>query len=294
MRIFVTGASGWIGSPTVTELLRAGHRVVGLARSDASAAKVAALGAEVRRGDLNDLDGLRAAAADSDGVIHLGYDHADFSPTGMAAAAALDRAAIDAFGDALAGTGKPFVIASGVIGVVQRRAATEQDRPDAGLHPRMANAAATLALADRGVRSAVVRFAPTVHGRGDQGFVATLVDIARRAGVSGYPGDGSNRWPAVHVLDAAVLLRLVVEQATPGSVWHAIAEEGVPTREIAEAIGRAADLPVKPVPAEQFEWLAMFFAMDLPITSEYTRETLGWQPTHPGLIEDLDAGAYRS
>jgi nucleoside-diphosphate-sugar epimerase len=294
MRIFVTGASGWIGSPTVTELLEAGHQVVGLARSDASAAKVAALGAEVRRGDLDDLDGLRAAAADSDGVIHLGYNHADFSPNGMAVAAAMDRAAIDAIGDTLAGTGKALVIASGVFGIVQGRAATERDVPDAGPHPRMANAAATLALADRGVRSAVVRLAPTVHGKGDRGFVATLVDIARRGGLSGYPEDGSNRWPAVHVLDAAALFRLVVEQATPGSVWHAIADEGVPTREIAEAIGRATDLPVKQVPAEHFEWLSMFFAMDLPITSEYTRQTLGWRPTHPSLIEDLDAGAYTS
>jgi nucleoside-diphosphate-sugar epimerase len=158
----------------------------------------------------------------------------------------------------------------------------------------VASAAATLALADRGVRSAVVRFAPTVHGRGDHGFMSVLVDIARRTGVSGYPGDGANRWPAVHVLDAAALLRLVVEQATPGSVWHAIADEGVPTREIAEAIGRATGLPVKPVAAEQFEWLAMFFSMDVPITSEITRQTLGWTPTHPSLIEDLDAGAYTS
>src|SRR4051794_36940055 len=172
MRIFVTGASGWIGSPTVAGLLEAGHQVVGLARSDASAEKVAALGAEVRRGDLDDLDGLRAAAADSDGVIHLGYKHGDFSPAGMAAAAETDRAVIDAVGDALAGTGKPFLIASGVIGLVDGRAATENDRPDAGAHPRVANAAATLALADRGVRSAVVRFAPTVHGRGDHGFVS--------------------------------------------------------------------------------------------------------------------------
>jgi nucleoside-diphosphate-sugar epimerase len=294
MRIFVTGASGWIGSPTTAELIKAGHQVVGLARSDASAEKVAALGAEVRRGDLDDLDGLRAAAADSDGVIHLGYKHGDFSPAGMAAAAETDRAVIDAVGDALAGTGKPFLIASGVIGLVDGRAATENDRPDAGAHPRVANAAATLALADRGVRSAVVLFAPTVHGRGDHGFVSVLVDIARRAGVSGYPGDGSNRWPAVHVLDAAALLRLVVEQATPGSIWHAIADEGVATRDIAEAIGRATDLPVKSVPAEQFEWLATFFAMDVPITSEITQQKLGWKPTHPGLIADLDAGAYTS
>jgi nucleoside-diphosphate-sugar epimerase len=294
MRIFVTGASGWIGSHTTTELIKAGHQVVGLARSDASAEKVAALGAEVRRGDLDDLDGLRAAAADADAVIHLGYQHGDFSPAGMAAAAETDRAAIDAFGDALEGSGKPFVIASGVIGIAQGRAATEHDRPTAGGHPRVANAAATLALADRGVRSAVVRFAPTVHGRGDYGFMAVLVDIARRNGVSGYPGDGSNRWPAVHVLDAAVLLRLVVEQATPGSIWHAIADQGVPTREIAEAIGRATDLPVKPVPAEQFEWLATFFAIDLPVSNAITRQTLGWEPTGPGLIADLDAGAYTS
>jgi nucleoside-diphosphate-sugar epimerase len=212
----------------------------------------------------------------------------------MAAAAGTDRAVIDTVGDALEGTGKPFLIASGVIGVVEGRPATENDRPDAGIHPRVANAAATLALADRGVRAAAVRFAPTVHGRGDYGFMSVLVDIARRAGVSGYPGDGSNRWPAVHVLDAAALLRLVVEQAAPGSIWHATAEEGVATKEIAEAIGRATDLPVKSVPADQFEWLSGFFAMDLPITSEVTRRTLGWKPTHPGLLEDLNAGAYTS
>ncbi|HEX5204189.1 SDR family oxidoreductase [Paractinoplanes rhizophilus] len=293
MRVFVTGASGWIGSPTVAELLKAGHQVVGLARSDASAAKVEALGAEARRGDLDDLDGLRAAAADSDGVVHLGYKH-DFSPAGIAAGAETDRAVIDAIGEVFQGTGKPFVIASGVVGLTTGRAATERDRPDAGSHPRTASAAATLALAERGVRSAVVRFAPTVHGRGDHGFVATLVDIARRTGVSGYPGDGGNRWPAVHVLDAAALLRLVVEQATPGSVWHAIADEGVPTREIAAAIGRATGLPVEQVPAEHFEWLAMFFALDMPVESGYTQQTLGWKPTHPTLLEDLNDGAYTS
>ena len=291
MRIFVTGASGWIGSATVAELHKAGHQVVGLARSDASAAKVAALGAEVRQGHLDDLDGLRAAAADSDGVIHLGYKH-NFTPDGIADATDTDRAAITTFGDALAGTGKPLVIASGVVGVAGGRPATERDLPEAGPHPRIATAALTLAYAERGVRSAVVRFAPTVHGRGDHGFLSVLVGIARRTGVSGYPGDGGNRWPAVHVLDAAALLRLVVEEATPGSVWHAIADEGVPTREIAEAIGRAAGVPVDSVPAEHFDWLAGFFAMDVPASSELTRQTLGWKPTHPGLVADLDAGSY--
>ncbi|GIF18683.1 nucleoside-diphosphate-sugar epimerase [Actinoplanes tereljensis] len=291
MRIFVTGASGWIGSATTAELLKAGHQVVGLARSDESAAKLEAAGAEVRRGDLDDLDGLRSAATEADGVIHLGYKH-DFSPAGIAEGARADTAAITTLGDALVGTGKPFVIASGVVGLAPGRTATEQDQPNPAAHPRSANAAATLAYADRGVRSAVVRFAPTVHGRGDYGFMAFLVDIARRNGVSGYPGDGSNRWPAVHVSDAAALVRLVVEQAPAGTSWHAIAEEGVTSREIAEAIGRALDLPVKSVPVEHFEWLAMFFAMDAPVSSEYTQHTLGWKPTGPGLVADLDAGAY--
>ncbi|WP_433297182.1 SDR family oxidoreductase [Actinoplanes sp. CA-030573] len=291
MRIFVTGASGWIGSAGVAELLKAGHQVVGLARSDASAAKLEANGAEVRRGDLDDLDGLRAAAADSDGVIHLGYKH-DFSPAGMAGAAATDRAVIEAVGDALAGSGKPFVIASGALGTASGRPATENDRPEGTGHPRIASAQATLALADRGVRSAIIRFAPTVHGRGDHGFVAALVDIARRTGVSGYPGDGGNRWSAVHVLDAGALVRLVVEQATPGSIWHAAAEEGVPTRAIAEAIGRALDLPVRSVPNEHFDWLSRFFPMDMPVSSEITQATLGWKPVQPSLIADLDAGSY--
>jgi nucleoside-diphosphate-sugar epimerase len=291
MRVFVTGASGWIGSATTAELLKAGHQVVGLARSDKSAAKLEALGAEVRRGDLDDLDGLRAAATASDGVIHLGYKH-DFTPAGVAEGARADGVAITTIGDALEGSGKPFVIASGVVGLAQGRTATEDDQPDPAAHVRSANAAATLAYAERGVRAAVVRFAPTVHGRGDHGFVAALVDIARRGGVSGYPGDGSNRWPAVHVADAAALVRLVAEEAPAGTSWHAVDEEGVTTKAIAEAIGRQLDLPVRSVPAEHFEWLAMFFAMDAPVSSEKTRAKLGWKPTHPGLIADLDAGSY--
>ena len=296
MRYFVTGASGWIGSATTAELLQAGHQVVGLARSDSGAAKLEALGAEVRRGELDDLDGLRAGAAESDGVIHLGYKH-DFSPEGMADAARTDHAAISAIGDTLAGTGKPLVIASGApFGV--GRLATEHDSSDPATHPRVANALHALSYAERGVRSAVVRFAPTVHGQGDHGFVAVLVDIARRTGISGYPGDGGNRWPAVHVLDAAALVRLVVEEAPAGSSWHAIADEGVPTREIAEAIGRMLDVPVESIPAErtaeQFTWLARFFSLDLPVSSELTQSTFGWKPIHPGLIADLDAGAYQA
>jgi nucleoside-diphosphate-sugar epimerase len=289
MRIFVTGASGWIGSATVRELLDAGHEVAGLARSDAGAETVAALGADVVRGDITDLDGLRAAASASDGVVHLAYHH-DFSQ--MVEAAVMDRDAIDVLGNALAGSGGPFVIASGVVGLAMGRPATERDLPDPASHPRAANAQTTLDLAARGVRSIVVRFAPTVHGSGDHGFLSRLVEIARETGVSGYVGDGSNRWPAVHRFDAANLVRLVVEDAPAGSVVHAVAEDGVPARDIAEVIGRKLDLPVQSMPAEYFGWLGRFFAADLPTSSELTRELLGWKPTHAGLIEDLDEGSY--
>ncbi|MET0419377.1 MAG: SDR family oxidoreductase [Actinoplanes sp.] len=289
MRIFVTGASGWIGSAVVTELLNAGHEVTGLARSDSAATAVAALGARVRRGDLADLPGLRSAAAAADGVIHLGYNH-DFSQ--MADAARTDRAAIDAVGDALAGTDRPFLIAAGVLGLPQGRPAVEQDEPDLSAHPRSGNATAALALAERGVRSLVARFAPTVHGDGDHGFLATLGAVARQQGVSGYVGEGANRWPAVHVLDAAHLVRLAVEDAPAGTVLHAVAEEGVPTRAIAEAIGRGLDLPVESIPAERFGWIGPFFGADAPASSAATQALLGWKPTHPGLLADLDAGHY--
>lgn len=293
MRVFVTGASGWIGSAAVRELREAGHQVLGLARSDAAAAAVAALGAEVHRGGLDDLDGLRAGAADSDGVVHLAYHH-DFSQ--MAEAARIDLAAIEAIGGVLERTDRPLVIASGVAGLAPGRVATERDEPDPAAHPRTANAAATLALSDRGVRSSVVRFAPTVHGDGDHGFVARLVDIARTRGVSAYVGDGANRWPAVHRRDAGALVRLAVERARAGSVLHGVAEEGVPARAIAEAIGRGLDLPVVSVPAEQaaehFGWLGGFFALDCPASNELTRTELGWEPTHPGLLDDLARGHY--
>ena len=293
MRVFVTGASGWIGSATVRELVGAGHQVLGLARSDTAAASVAALGAEVLRGGLDDPDSLRAGAEASDGVVHLAYHH-DFSQ--MERAAQLDRQAIEAIGAVLEGTDRPLVIASGLAGFAPGRSVTERDLPDPGVHPRLANAQATLALAGRGVRSSVVRFAPTVHGAGDPGFVATLVGIAREKGVSAYVGDGENRWAAVHRADAAVLVRLAVEGAPAGSVLHAVAEQGVPTREIAEAIADGLDLPVVSVPAERaadhFGWLARFFGMDAAASSDLTRELLGWEPTRHGLLADLKQGHY--
>jgi nucleoside-diphosphate-sugar epimerase len=293
MRVFVTGASGWIGSAVVAELLGAGHEVVGLARSDSSATAVAALGAEVRRGDLTDLDSLRAGAEDSEGVVHLGYHH-DFSQ--MAEAAEMDRAAIDVLGAALTGSGGPLVIASGTLGLAPGRVGTETDRPDPGIHPRVANAVRALAFAEHGVRASAVRFAPTVHGDGDHGFIAVLVDIAREQRVSAYVDDGANRWPAVHRLDAADLVRRVVEDAPAGSVVHAVAEEGVPTRTIAEAIGRGLDVPVRSVPAagamDHFGWMGRFFGADAPASNTLTRELLSWEPSHQGLIADLDEGHY--
>jgi len=305
MRVFVTGASGWIGSAVVPELIGAGHQVVGLARSDASAAALAAAGAEVHRGTLDDLDGLRSAAAASDGVIHLAFKH-DIAFSGdFQGAADADRRAIETFGEALVGSDRPFAIASGTLGLTPERVATERDGlgPDPAAAPliggaatRLANAQMTLSLASRGVRSSVVRLSPTVHGDGDHGFVATLVGIARAKGVSGYIGDGSNRWPAVHRLDAARLFRLALEKAPAGSVLHAVADEGVPIRAIAEVIGRHLDLPVVAIsPAdagEHFAWLAGFLAADSPASSTLTRELLGWQPTHPGLIDDLGQGHY--
>jgi nucleoside-diphosphate-sugar epimerase len=287
MRVFVTGASGWIGSAVVAELLEAGDQVVGLARSDSAAARVTALGAEVLRGDLDDLERLRAGATVSDAVVHLGYRH-DFSD--MAGAAQTDRRAIEAIGTALAGSDRALLIASGTLGLAAGRVGTEADRPDPAVHPRVANADAALSFVERGVRSLVVRFAPTVHGPGDHGFMAVLAGIARDKGVSGYVDDGTNRWPAVHRLDAGHLVRLTLHNAPAGSVVHAVADEGVPTRVIAGAIGRGLDVPVASIPgdsaSDHFGWIGGFFAADAPASNTLTRELLGWQPTHPGLIED--------
>lgn len=293
MRVFVTGASGWIGSATVGELVAAGHQVTGLARSDESAAVVASLGAEVRRGTLEDLDGLTEAAAASDGVVHLGYNH-DFSD--MAGAAKTDLAAVEALGSPLVGTGKPLVVASGVLGLAPNRVATEDDVPDPALHPRLVALALAMSFAARGVRSTSVRFAPTVHGPGDHGFLATLVAIAGAKGVSGYLGDGESRWPAVHRLDAAHLVRLAVESAPAGTALHAVTEEGVRTRAIAEAIGAGLGLPVVAIPTgqatEHFGWLGRFFSLDTRASSAWTRERMGWTPQHPGLLQDLSDGNY--
>jgi nucleoside-diphosphate-sugar epimerase len=303
MRIFVTGASGWIGSAVVPELLGAGHEVVGLARSDASAHRVEAAGAAVRRGDLEDPDGLAKAAADSDGVIHLAFQHELAFGGNFAAAGAADRQAVEAMGAALAGSDRPFVLASGLIGLNTGRVATENDglvaSPEVRVNPaggRAATALLTLSLRGIGVRSSVLRFAPTVHGDGDSGFVASFVGIARQRQVSGYVGEGTNRWPAVHRSDAARLARLAVEAAPAGSVLHAVADEGVPFRQIAEAMGRHLDVPTTSVApedvAEHFGVMANFVGLDSPVTATITRGLLGWEPTGPGLLEDLEQDHY--
>ncbi|MGV9700856.1 SDR family oxidoreductase [Streptomyces sp. NPDC003483] len=299
MRIFVTGASGWIGSAVVPELTGAGHQVVGLARSEASADALTAAGVEAVRGTLDDLDVLRGTAAASDGVIHLAFKHDVAFSGSFQEAAEADRRAVDALGDALAGTDRPFVLASGVVGLAPGRTATERDMPPLDGSPisiRMATSQAVLALASRGVRSSVVRLSPTCHGDGDNGFMAALVAIARAKGVSGYLGDGTNRWPAVHRLDAARLFRLAVEKAPAGSVLHGVAEEGVELRAVAEVIGRHLDLPVTAVAPEDaaghFTWLASFLGVDSPASHALTGELVGWEPVQPGLLEDLDKGHY--
>jgi nucleoside-diphosphate-sugar epimerase len=304
MRVFVTGASGWIGSAVVPELIGAGHQVVGLARSDASAAVITAAGAEVHEGTLDDLESLRSAAAASDGVIHLAFKH-DLAFSGdFQGAAEADRRAVETFGEALAGSDRPLVIASGTLGLSPGRLATELDGhgPTAsttfgdGPSARAATAEFVLSLAGKGVRSSVLRLPPTNHGDGDNGFVARLVAIARDTGVSGHVGDGSNRWPAVHRLDSAHLFRLAVEKAPAGSTLHAVADEGVPIRDVAEVIGRHLNVPVVSIsPADaagQFSWLAHLVAADSPASSSLTRELMGWEPTRPGLIDDLDEGHY--
>ncbi len=305
MRVFVTGASGWIGSAVVAELLNAGHQVIGLARSGESAAALAAAGAEVRRGSLDDLAGLADGAAASDGVIHLAFKHDVAFSGGFQAAADADRRAVETLGEALAGSDRPLVIASGTLGLAPGRIATEQDghvlSPEfaalgGGPETRRATAELVLSLASRGVRSSVLRLPPTNHGDGDNGFMATLVRIARDKGVSGYVADGTNRWPAVHRLDSAHLFRLAVESAPAGSTLHAIADEGVPLHDIAGVIGRHLDLPVVSIApdkaSEHFAPLGGFVGIDSPASSALTRELLAWEPTQPGLIDDLDQGHY--
>jgi nucleoside-diphosphate-sugar epimerase len=296
MRVFVTGASGHIGSALVPELLEAGHKVVGLARSDKSAAALAAAGADVYRGELDDPDGLADAAAAADGVIHLAFKHEALRAGGYADAVASDLRAIETFADALAGTGKPLVGTSGTLMLAGLgRTGTEADVLGAG--PRIDAENAVIALAGRGVRSSVVRLPPTVHSSLDHhGFVPTLIAIAREKGVAGYVGDGSNRWPAGHTLDVARLYRLALEDAPAGSRLHAVGDEGVPFSEIAAVIGRHLNRPAVSIPPEQagahFGFLGSLVALDNPTSSARTQELLGWQPIQPGLIEDLGQGHY--
>ncbi|MGD0700361.1 MAG: SDR family oxidoreductase [Trebonia sp.] len=297
MRIFVTGATGFIGSAVVTELIEAGHQVAGLARSDQAAAALEQAGARPHRGDLADLDSLRAGAAESDGVIHTAFTNIS-ATTSMADSARADLSAIEAIGQALAGSGKPFMVTSGTGLLKAGRVGTEEDEPDPASHaaPRIPSEQATLALAARGVRSAVVRLSFSVHGDGDHGFVPAIIEMAKAKGVSAYPGDGASRWPAVHRLDAARLFRLGAESAPAGSRLHGVADEGVPFRDIAAVIGKRLDLPVRSVTGDEvaghFGWLAAFVAADAPASSELTRKLLGWQPAHPGLIADIDTGHY--
>jgi nucleoside-diphosphate-sugar epimerase len=295
MRVFVTGATGFIGSATVRELIDAGHQVVGLARSDEAAAALSEAGAEVHPGSLEDLDSLRSGAAAADGVIHTAYIH-DFSQ--MENAAQADLRAVETMGAVLEGSGRPLVVTSGTALIKPGAVVTEEDWPDPGaaVHPRFATSVAARALADRGVRSSIVRPGASVHGEGDHGFVPYLINLAREKGVSGYIGDGSNRWPAVHRLDTAHLYRLALENAPAGSVLHAVADEGVPSREIAEVTGRHLGVPVtsfSPEDAqEHFGWMAMFWSLDAPASSALTQERMGWTPTHVGLIADLEQGHY--
>ena len=297
MRVFVTGATGFIGSAVVQDLLANGHQVIGLARSDKSAAALEKIGAGVVRGTTEDLDVLKAAAAAADGVIHTAYIH-DFSPTANPMAfAEIDRNAIKAFGEALAGTGKPLVVAAGLPGVAPGTIVTEDDKaPDNPPYPRFSEQAA-LALVDAGVRVSVVRMPPSVHGEGDPNFVLMLTRAALAKGFSAYAGEGANTWPAVHRVDAGRLFRLALEQAPAGTRLNAVGDEAVPFKDIAAAIGRSLNLPTKSVSAEDAAGhfgmpLALFAQINAHASGKRTREQFGWEPAEPGLIADIDLGHY--
>ena len=294
MRVFVTGANGFIGSAVVGELIDAGHEVLGLARSDAAAKAITSAGARVLRGSLESLDSLRDGATASDGVVHTGFNH-DF--TRFKENCEIDRRAIEALGSALVGTTRPLIVTSGVGLLPQGHLVTEESTPSpSNPNPRIASEEAARAIADRGVRISVVRLAPSVHGDGDHGFVPILIGIARQKQTSAYVGQGFNRWPAVHRLDAARLFRLALEKAADATYYHGVAEEGIEFREIAQVIGRRLSLPVVSVSetdkTNHFGWFTHFAELDIPASSEQTRRALGWHPTQAGLLADLDRPVY--
>jgi nucleoside-diphosphate-sugar epimerase len=289
MQVFITGGTGLIGTAVVAELLGNGHTVLALTRSDASAHVVEAAGGTALRGSLADLDVVRAGAEQSDGVIHLAFANDFSSPEALARAIAEETAALTTMGEALVGSDRPLVTVSGTPWVPGRLSTESDPLPtDGPVGGRGRTVTAILALAARGVRTSAVRLPRTVHNGGDGGFAGLLTQIARSSGVSGYPGDGSQRWPAVHALDAAVLFRLALESAPAGSSWHAVDDEGDAVRDIAAVIGRRLDLPVRRLPEDAFGQLGPIFAMDQPSSSDHTRTALGWAPTHPGLLADLE------
>ena len=297
MRVFVTGATGFIGSAVVRELLSAGHQALGLARDDAKAEALRQTGADVLRGDLMDLEGLAGAARDCDGVAHLAFNH-DWVGTTRDAAAEMDLRAVEAMTGVMEGTNKPFVLTSGTA-LLAFLLPPGQTGTEANIAPAMGRAASEVAVraaAERGVRGSIIRLPPTVHGAGEKGFVPMLIDVAREKGVAAYVGDGANRWPAVHRLDAARLYRLALENAAPGAILHAVAEEGVPMRAIAETIGAGLSVPARGLTAEEagahFGWMGGFVGIDNPTSSAITRASMGWKPMGPELLADMRENGY--